>query len=217
MPPACPTTTRSPPRATRSLLGRAVQDRFPQYYHYFSTRSFVFRGKTMRNHNRLLGSVDGVDGIKTGYIRASGFNVVTSVRRGNRHIVAAVFGGSTAAARDARMRSLIDNNINIASVRRTAPMVVEGWTGAGGQVAAAPPPVPAPIPRPAPVAALAKCRRLSPIARCRSPPAAPIAGAASKAPWPRLDRADQARSPCKTVTVQPATVTHRLAVAAAAR
>ena len=81
----------------------------------------------MRNHNHLLGSVDGVDGIKTGYIHDSGFNIVTSVHRNNRHIVAVVFGGHTADARDARVRSLIDNNINIASAKRTAPPVVEGW------------------------------------------------------------------------------------------
>ena len=80
----------------------------------------------IRNHNHLLGNVDGVDGIKTGYIHDSGFNIVTSVRRGNRHIVAVVFGGRTAEARDARMRSMIDNNINIASVKRTAPPVIEG-------------------------------------------------------------------------------------------
>jgi D-alanyl-D-alanine carboxypeptidase len=111
----------------QAILGRAVHDRFPTYYHYFATRTFDFRGKSMRNHNHLLGSVDGVDGIKTGYIRDSGFNIVTSVRRANRHIVAVVFGGRSAEARDARVRSLIANNINIAAVKRTTPPVVEGW------------------------------------------------------------------------------------------
>jgi D-alanyl-D-alanine carboxypeptidase len=110
----------------QSILARAMQDRFPQYYHYFSTPSFVFRGKVIRNHNHLLGRVPGLDGMKTGYIRASGFNIVTSVRRGGRHIIAVVFGGRTASARDARVVSLIDNNINIASIRRTAPPLVEG-------------------------------------------------------------------------------------------
>ena len=85
----------------QAILGRAIQDRFPNYYRYFSTRTFEFRGKSMRNHNHLLGSVEGVDGIKTGYIHDSGFNIVTSVRRDNRHIVAVVFGGRTANARDA--------------------------------------------------------------------------------------------------------------------
>jgi D-alanyl-D-alanine carboxypeptidase len=111
----------------QSILGRAIYDRFPQYYRYFSTRTFEFRGKEMRNHNHLLGSIPGIDGIKTGYIRDSGFNIVTSVQRNNRHLVAVVFGGRTANARDARVRSLIDNNINIAAVKRTAPPMVEGW------------------------------------------------------------------------------------------
>ena len=115
----------------QAILGRAIQDRFPKYYHYFSTRTFAFRGKMMRNHNHLLGTVDGVDGIKTGYIHDSGFNIITSVHRGNRHIVAVVFGGRTAEARDARVRSMIDNNINIAALKRTAPPVLEGWQTAG--------------------------------------------------------------------------------------
>jgi D-alanyl-D-alanine carboxypeptidase len=110
----------------QSILARAMQDRFPQYYYYFSTPSFVFRGKVIRNHNHLLGRLPGVDGMKTGYIRASGFNIVTSVRRNNRHVIAVVFGGRTANARDARVVSLIENNINIASAKRTAPPLVEG-------------------------------------------------------------------------------------------
>ena len=110
----------------QAVLGRAIQDRFPNYYTYFATRTFDFRGKSIRNHNHLLGVVDGVDGIKTGYIHDSGFNIITSVRRANHHLVAVVFGGRTADARDARVRSLIDNNINIAAVKRTAPPVVEG-------------------------------------------------------------------------------------------
>jgi D-alanyl-D-alanine carboxypeptidase len=67
--------------------------------------SFMYQGQTMRNHNELLGQVEGLDGIKTGYIQASGFNLVTSVRRNNRHIVSVVLGGASAGARDARMRS----------------------------------------------------------------------------------------------------------------
>src|SRR5262245_5652253 len=110
----------------QATLGRAVQDRFPNYYKYFATRTFEYRGKSIRNHNHLLGVVDGLDGIKTGYIHDSGFNIVTSVRRANHYVVAVVFGGRSADARDARVRSLIDNNINIASVRRTAPPVTEG-------------------------------------------------------------------------------------------
>ena len=110
----------------QSTLGRAVQERFPRYYKYFSIRTFTFRGQSIGNHNHLLGRVEGVDGIKTGYVNASGFNLVTSVHRGNRYLVAVVMGGSSAGSRDAKMRDLISDKIAQASVRRTAPMVAEG-------------------------------------------------------------------------------------------
>jgi len=126
----------------QSILARALQDRFPQYFHYFSTRTYVYHGKAMRNHNHLLGRVDGVDGIKTGYIRESGFNIAVDVKRHNRHLIVVVFGGRSARARDARVRSLIENNIRIASVKHTAPKVVEGWQ----TKLAGPPPLPPPAP-----------------------------------------------------------------------
>ncbi len=109
----------------QATLGRAIQERFPRYYKYFSTRSFTFRGQRISNHNRLLGSVDGVDGIKTGYIRASGFNLVTSVKRKGRHVVAVVLGGTSAGARDARMRALLAQHVDSAATRKTAPMIAE--------------------------------------------------------------------------------------------
>ncbi len=115
----------------QALLGRAIQDRFPRFYRYFATTSFHFRGDTIGNHNRLLGKVAGVDGIKTGYTRASGFNLVTSVRRSNRQLVAVVLGGRSAGLRDARMRDLIDENIIIASTQRSAPMIAEAAEPAG--------------------------------------------------------------------------------------
>jgi D-alanyl-D-alanine carboxypeptidase len=108
-----------------TILGRAIQDRFPQYYHYFATRTFVYRGEEIRNHNHLLGRVDGVDGMKTGYIHDSGFNIIVSMRRGPRHVFAVVFGGRTASARDARVVGLLDDTIQLASVKRTAPPVRE--------------------------------------------------------------------------------------------
>jgi D-alanyl-D-alanine carboxypeptidase len=109
----------------QALLGRAIQDRFPRYYPYFQTTAFRYRGNVIGNHNHLLGRVAGVDGIKTGYTRASGFNLVTSVRRNNRQLVAVVLGGRSAGSRDARMQELINENIAVASVKRTAPMVAE--------------------------------------------------------------------------------------------
>jgi D-alanyl-D-alanine carboxypeptidase len=109
----------------QSTLGRAIQERFPRYYKYFSIRTFTFRGESISNHNHLLGKVEGVDGIKTGFINASGFNLVTSVHRGNRYLVAVVMGGSSGGSRDARMRELITEKIALASIKRTAPMVAE--------------------------------------------------------------------------------------------
>jgi len=108
----------------QALLGRAIQDRFPRYYHYFSTPSFTFRGEEIRNHDHLLGQY-GVDGIKTGYTRASGFNLVTSLHHDGRHIVAVVMGGSSARARDAHMRELIEAHLDEASTHRGAPMIAE--------------------------------------------------------------------------------------------
>ncbi len=111
----------------QAILARALQDRFPQYFHFFSIRHFVWHGHGMRNHNHLLGSVRGVDGMKTGFIRASGFNIVVDLQRDNRHLITVVFGGRTARARDARVRRLIDKYIREASTKRTAPLVAEGW------------------------------------------------------------------------------------------
>jgi len=108
-----------------TILARAVQDRFPQYYHYFATRTFRYHGEEMRNHNHLLGRVPGVDGMKTGYIHDSGFNIVVSMHRGERRVIAVVFGGRTASARDARVVGLLDDTIELAAAKRTAPPVGE--------------------------------------------------------------------------------------------
>jgi len=109
----------------QALLGRAIEDRFPRYYPYFATREFVYHGVAMRNHNHLLGSVEGVDGIKTGYTQESGFNLVTSVHRDGHYIVGAVLGGRSALERDANMRELINGHIRQASLWRTAPLIAE--------------------------------------------------------------------------------------------
>ncbi len=109
----------------QSTLGRAIQDRFPRYYHYFSTSVFNYHGQSIRNHNHLLGSVEGVDGIKTGYTRASGFNLVTSMRRGNRHLVGVVLGGRSGGSRDAIMRNLLAENLEKAATTRTVAAITE--------------------------------------------------------------------------------------------
>jgi D-alanyl-D-alanine carboxypeptidase len=109
----------------QSLLGRAIQDRYPRYYRYFSTTAFNYKGRSIRNHNRLLGSVEGVDGIKTGYTRASGFNLVTSMKRGNRHLVGVVLGGRSGGSRDAIMRNLLAENLEKGATRRTVAAITE--------------------------------------------------------------------------------------------
>ncbi|MBS1168710.1 MAG: dacA [Proteobacteria bacterium] len=145
-------------------LGVALQVRFPQYYPLFSIRSYNFRGRTIGNHNNLLGRVNGVDGIKTGYVNASGFNLVTSVKRDGRKIVAVVMGGKTAAQRDAHMVQLINTYLPKASRARgyddqlvaeamNAPKVASVRSAAPDEparlvAASTLPPHPAPIPRP---------------------------------------------------------------------
>src|SRR6059058_1460077 len=109
----------------QATLGRAIQDRFPRYYRYFSTTVFNYRGQSIRNHNRLLGNVEGIDGIKTGYTRASGFNLVSSMRRGNRHLIGVVLGGRSGGSRDAIMRNLLAENLEKAANKRTVAAITE--------------------------------------------------------------------------------------------
>ena len=94
-----------------AVLGRVIQDRFPRYYRYFSTRSFAFRGQVIGNHNHLLGRVEGVDGIKTGYTRASGFNLLTSAKLDGHHIITVVLGGRSGRERDNKVVALIDEHM----------------------------------------------------------------------------------------------------------
>jgi D-alanyl-D-alanine carboxypeptidase len=110
-----------------SILGRALQDRFPTYFAYFKTSTFSYAGQKIGNHNRLLGRIDGVDGIKTGYTRASGFNLVTSVNRSDRRLVAVVLGGTSGSSRDQRMAKLITDYAGRASTGpRTAALILPG-------------------------------------------------------------------------------------------
>ena len=109
----------------QARLGILIQERFPRFYRYFSTVNFAYHGDVMRNHNHLLGLVTGVDGIKTGYTHASGYNLITSVRRSGRHIVAVVMGGNTAGQRDAHMRDLIERHIVEASLKRPEVTVAQ--------------------------------------------------------------------------------------------
>jgi D-alanyl-D-alanine carboxypeptidase len=108
-----------------TILGRSLEERFPRYFHYFSTTQFDFDGEIIGSHNHLLGRVDGVDGIKTGYTRASGFNLLTSVHRDGRSLLAVVMGGRSAAGRDRIMANLIADHIAEASTAHTATAVAD--------------------------------------------------------------------------------------------
>ena len=136
--PAQVTTARDMAR-----LGRALQDRFPQYFAYFTTPSFTYQGRKIANHNRLLGRVAGVNGIKTGYTRASGYNLVTSVDRDGKKLVAVVMGGKSGASRDERMASLVSDYIPKAtSGPRSASLILPDGTSVDTDVAAAESPLP---------------------------------------------------------------------------
>ncbi|WP_231856710.1 D-alanyl-D-alanine carboxypeptidase family protein [Thalassospira sp. MCCC 1A02491] len=89
-------------------LAVALRKNFGSYYHYFSTQKFRFGNRTYGNHNNLLASYYGTDGIKTGYINASGFNLVASVNRNGKRLIGVVFGGRTARTRDDQMKKLLD-------------------------------------------------------------------------------------------------------------
>jgi D-alanyl-D-alanine carboxypeptidase len=132
-----------------TVLARALEDRFPRYFRYFSTAEFTYDGEIIGNHNHLLGRVDGVDGIKTGYTRASGFNLLTSVHRDGRSLIAVVMGGRSAGGRDRIMENLIADHIAEASTARTATVVADA-SPAETRDARAEPRVEPPV-RPAPV------------------------------------------------------------------
>ncbi len=117
-----------------AILGRAIQERFPRYYRYFATRVFYYRHAAIMNHNHLLDRVEGMDGIKTGYTNASGFNLLSSVKRGGHSIVAVVLGGASARSRDRIMAGLIDDNIEDSTIARAASL----GTSSDTQAATAP-------------------------------------------------------------------------------
>ncbi len=98
-----------------AVLGIALRSRFPQYYYYFSVTDFMFRGKLVRGHNDMLGRVRGVDGIKTGYIRASGFNIVTSYDADGRRLVIVVMGADSARQRNDHVEALLRRALSPAS------------------------------------------------------------------------------------------------------
>ncbi|MBV8567525.1 MAG: SPOR domain-containing protein [Methylobacteriaceae bacterium] len=167
------------------ILGRAIQERFPREYAYFSTRVFYYRGRAHFNHNHLLGRIEGLDGIKTGYTRGSGFNLLTSVRREGRHIVSVVLGGTSAGARDRIMAGLVESNLQLASAgERTAPMIAELPQPEPVKVAEATPSWPSPEVAPVPPAPAPAPPPRAPERAKVAAPVAPVAPASTAAPIP---------------------------------
>jgi len=107
-----------------AILSLALREHFPQYYHLFNITSFSFRGQTINSHNRLVRNMKGVDGIKTGFINASGFNVATSMRSDGKSLVGVVMGGRSGASRDEHMRSLLNRSLPKASKSKKTTLLV---------------------------------------------------------------------------------------------
>jgi D-alanyl-D-alanine carboxypeptidase len=115
---------KSSARDLARLATHLITD-YPQYYRYFSRKSFTYAGRTYGNHNRLLSSYRGMDGLKTGYTRASGFNLAASAVRNGRRLVAVVIGGNSAHARDVRMAGLLDDGfVKLEREQRNRPALV---------------------------------------------------------------------------------------------
>lgn len=108
-----------------SILARALLRDFPQYYHYFSTKTFTYRGVTHRSHNKLLKTYPGADGFKTGYIRASGFNLVSSATRNGRRIIGVVFGGRSSKQRNRHMTKLLDKGFALLSKQTGTQLIAK--------------------------------------------------------------------------------------------
>lgn len=113
-----------------AILSRSMMQYFPQYYSLFSTTHFTYKGTTYRNHNKLMKSYQGMDGLKTGYIRASGFNLAASAVRENHRLIGVVFGGRTGNSRNRHLKSILDetfrrlgkNKLVVAGLDRIPPV-----------------------------------------------------------------------------------------------
>ena len=104
-----------------AILGSRIYRDFPEYYHYFSKRSFKYARRVYSNHNRMLKEYKGADGIKTGYIRASGFNLVVSVERNGTRLIGVVFGGISSSRRDLHMSYLLNKGFRVVEHMKTRP------------------------------------------------------------------------------------------------
>ncbi len=148
-----------------AVLARALIRDFPQYYHYFSKKSFAHGGNRYRSHNKLLTAYNGTDGIKTGYINASGFNLVASVERDGHRLIGVVFGGRSSSSRNRHMIKLLDKGFRLVNQNRGSAVAT---------ARAAPNPAPAPRVT-APAKAKVADARPTPRPNAAPPPAKPRA------------------------------------------
>jgi D-alanyl-D-alanine carboxypeptidase len=210
-----------------SVLGRRLLQDFPQHYHYFSATHFRHNNTLIRSHNGMLVDYPGVDGIKTGYINASGFNILTSAERGGVRLVGAVFGGNNWRERNTQMANLLDEGFARQGVRGIPPAALAmASAAAAGRVLAARPvggSLPAPIPAgaalatraPTPARSQAPTRRMQAAApRAASPR---TAASQSRPARPQTARAQPARAQparAEPARAQPARATPRAPAAA---
>src|ERR1700690_3275778 len=197
-----------------TILGRSLEERFPRYFRYFSTAQFDFDGEIIGNHNHLLGRGDGVDGIKTGYTRASGFNLLTSVHRDGRSLLAVVMGGRSAAGRDRIMANLISDHIAEASTAHTATAVADASRAETTEPRDAPVATPAARARPT-IVAEAKFERVSAASRAANAAGEGDDGAGDEEAAPQPTAADLGLLKSPTSVKPSAKTQARLAAASA--
>ncbi|MBL8697726.1 MAG: D-alanyl-D-alanine carboxypeptidase [Alphaproteobacteria bacterium] len=184
-------------------LGRALIRTFPHHYHLFSTSHFTYAGVTHQSHNRFMNWYDGADGLKTGYIRASGFNLAASATRDGRRLVGVVMGGQSPGWRDDRMGEIMDASFARRQPLRGLPEIRQASVGpdvralpetkteperavapvlvATAAAAASPVLIPPPVPRPAP--AVAPVRGGGIVAPLLAERRVPVAAAAARPGW----------------------------------
>src|SRR5205823_8213248 len=165
--PAQRTTARDVAR-----LALALYHQFPREYRYFATREFDFRGATVHSHNHLLDWYDGADGIKTGYVNASGFNLAASAVRDGRRLIGVIMGGRSWHSRDKQMASLLDQGFAVLAAGRPVQPQKEALVAS-----AAPPAAPATV---VAAAASASVATTAPVAAPSRPAAAPADTAAAQ-------------------------------------
>jgi len=167
-----------------AVLGRTIQANFPRYYRYFSIHEFAYHGQRIHTHNHLMDRCEGMDGIKTGYTAASGFNLLSSVKRDGHYIVSVVMGGKSARSRDNYMEALIEQHIDeggsprgVTRLAEAAPAAAPATNWWGGREEQA-----RPVDPPTDLPSRAEAERKPAPARVAANPTPPVEPKAVEAP-----------------------------------